>query len=152
MDEKQEIAKFVDFLNKWKDGYPSVIELPVITFWTNAFKMGQESILKATEELVYGAAVFDLERALEAARGRQATETLAILREWMAIDPEKNRYDVSESGLFDDGKKYRVTVWRSPRFLNDINYHNFYGDSDMAALADAAQSVVAEVEEARKKK
>ena len=124
--------------------YPALLDL-----YEAAYQEGRQSLLRAAEELLGGTSVLDEGAALEAARAKQTLLSLGLLREWMALDPEKNRYDVSESGLVEPAKKYRVIVWRKPRFVADVNYHNFYGSSDLDALANAAQSVAGEVEEAR---
>lgn len=128
-----------------------------------AFQDGRESLLRAAQELFKGSpapteardgckSTLDQNDDLEAHRGQQSLKSLRTLRDWVALDPKHNRYDVGESDLVLESKKYRVTVWRASRFPNDVNYHNFYGYSDLDALADAAQSVMAEVEEARNAK
>jgi hypothetical protein len=149
--KKQAILKVLRHVYDWRDG--GLLEMGFIEeLYDTAHQHGRESLLRAAQELVGGRSVLDDKDANAFNSGKQAVDSLGILGEWMELDPGLNRYDSGLSTLNNPGRKYQVTVWRRSYGIGDINYHIFFGSAQMDALANAAQSVVAEVEEARKRK
>jgi hypothetical protein len=121
--------------------------------YDTAHQYGRESLLRAAKELIGGRSILDTGTDLEAVRGQQVLKSLDFLKAFMKLDPKHNRYDVGQACYErPGGNNYRVTVWRKPFYLGMINAKDFWGTSDIDALANAAQSVAAEVEEARAKK
>lgn len=149
MDKKEFLDKAQEDMYRWNEWPGHLLpDLFLEQIWDTAYQAGRESILKAAAELVHGASELDVTRAIEAMANKQAVDILTTLSDWIEVDPN-NRYDVHQNAnSASPARKYVVTVWRGafPEFKN------YYGANHNAALADAAQAVMAEVEEARKKK
>jgi hypothetical protein len=150
--KKQAVRQALILFTHWQSGGAALEVAALEQFYDSAYQEGRESLLRAAEELFRGRSTLDNGSELDATRAKQSVDSLKLLGDWMEIDPDHNRYDSGLTGMRHTDNKYRVTVWRAPRFKSDINCRHFYGSTQLGALADAAQSVVAEVEEARKKK
>lgn len=150
MDKKTLLEQKSTTLRQWKHEnlHFGFLDSILNEVYDLAHQAGRESLLKAAEELVHGSSTLDSSRAIEANNSKQSADILRILGDWIELSPNSNCYSVGSNSDRIPAKKYSVYLHRYAGSGNKM----FYGSSQMGALADAAQSILAEVEEARANK